>query len=148
MAKIEHHGDYKMRAMKAELSESGGGDPQVFVRLETSNGDHIDWYLGFKTEKAEKFAIKSLRSMGWRGSDLSRLAAEDLPNTVDVHIEPDTYNGVTRLKVKWVNGPDDAPMVKPLDQAKAMTFAERMKAKIVAMDAQAPAMSPTGKIPF
>jgi hypothetical protein len=150
MSKIENPGDYMVRASKCELTETRNGDPQVYVRLETSDGHHLDWYLGFKSDKAEQYAIKSLRSMGWRGDDFSRLSAEDLPNEVEARVEHDTYNGETKLKVKWVNGPNDGPRTKPLDSNKAMSFAERMKAKVAAVDAKlaAEGASRSDEIPF
>jgi hypothetical protein len=149
--KISKAGDYKVRATKCELSDSGEGkEPQVYVRLETLDGNyHIDWYLGFKTEKAEKFSFKSLRLMGWRGADLSTLSALDVPNEVEIHVEEEVYNGTARLKAKWINdGGGGAAGGRPLDQSKAQTFAERMKAKLEKFDAENPQASAGDDIPF
>lgn len=150
-------GDYPMRASEAELTETPDGKPQVYIRLQTVEAPQrsISWYLGFGSEKAEEFTMKSLRSLGFVGNDLTKLSAEMLPNTVEAHLENDTFKSKksgedkTELRVKWVNGPNDGPRTKPLAPEKAMSFAERMKAKFEKFDAKnPPATTGAGKIPF
>lgn len=151
-------GDYMMRACEAALTETPDGKPQLYIRLQTVEAPQrsISWYIGFGSDKAEEFAMKSLRSLGFVGDDVSKVNADLLPNAVEAHLENESFTSKktgeqkTELRVKWVNGPNDGPRTKPLDATKAATFAERMKAKFAKFDAANPsaAASAATKAPF
>jgi hypothetical protein len=68
-----------------------------------------DLYLtGTSEEKAaqnQERTIKTLREIGWSENDLGDFTSIKSAR-VCLTIEPETYNGNTRDKVKWINHPD------------------------------------------
>jgi hypothetical protein len=140
MAAIDKAGDYRVRVTEAELTENQSGQPQVFVRLETTDGTgrSIGWWMGLDTEKAQKYTMASLRGLGFEGYDLSTISVETLTEEVTARVIEDNYNGKTRLKVQYVDGPKSPPResgVKPMDVSKKQLLAEKMKAKLAALEA-------------
>lgn len=106
----------------ASFAPSSKGNQQIAVPMEVVDGEYagetITWIATFH-DTADKNGVtgtervlESLVFMGWQTdelSDLVEISDEDakrmLPNDVEIVCEPDTYDGKTNLKVKWVNKP-------------------------------------------
>jgi hypothetical protein len=136
-------GKHPARAVAGALGMTGKNTEQVgveFVFTDGPNiGKHITWY-GYFSEKTLDRTIESLRYAGWKGtdfSDLSDLSAEDTPVVQLVLENEDTEEG-PRVKVRWVNrGSSGGVAIKDkMDEGSAKSFAERMKAHVLAYDAQ------------
>lgn len=135
----------------AQFEESGNNNMQIAVPFEIidEGGEHhgavITWFATMhdKADKTGKTGrdrvLESLITMGWAGDDLSELveigddAARSLmPEMVELVVAPDTYDGTTRLKVKWVNraGAGRAGFKKPLGKGDLKAFSAQMKSTI------------------
>ena len=117
----------------AALGETKDGKEQVGVSFDLPDvGRSITWY-GYFTEKTARRTIESLRYCGWKGDDLSDLSSIGTDPSVEVQlvIEHDTYEGVTRAKVTWVNAPGGVAIQKPLDDGKKVALAQRMKGLVL-----------------
>lgn len=139
-------GRHAARAIDVGLATADTGSEQIAVLFEVTEGEcqgeQITWY-GYFTEKTTKRTIESLRHCGWQGNDLAALTAEDMPNEVTLVCEDDTYNGETRVKVKWVNRLGSGLAVKArMDSSAAASFAARMKGACMAIKPSAPAAAP------
>lgn len=136
-------GTYPGKATCWGLSETKNGDPQMQVEFQLADADGnphtLNWFGSFANEKAEQITIKALRTMGWTGDDLVHIDA--LPNDVQLVVVNEEYpegSGVWSTKIRWVNAAGG--ITRPLDEGKAASFAERMKARIAAFDAKNPAL--------
>jgi hypothetical protein len=72
-------------------------------------------------------AIENLRDVfGWNG-DLDAIPTF-VGKNCQVTIEPDTYNGVTRMKVKWLNHADDSGGggIEAVDSERLAAFKARL----------------------
>lgn len=129
-------GKYKARPTAWGLSESKNGNEQFAIGFEIVEGSEvgstITWYGGFSNDEATEITIKGIKACGWTGSDLSNV---DLPGTeVELVIRHETYNGQTRAKVKFINGPGQG--IKQMDPNRAKSFALKMQQRIKAFDAK------------
>jgi len=135
-------GKYTARATDVALGMTETGKEQIAVSFEVVDGDQageeITWY-GYFTEKTAERTIESLRHMGWQGNDLAAIAVDQLPNEVSIVVDADEYNGVTRMKVQWVNraGAGLALRTRMAPDA-ASSFAARMKGLCMSVKADAP----------
>lgn len=138
-------GEYRARAAEARLGFTGTGKEQVAVRFELLDfpGQSITSYHFFSSDKAIEISMKGLRAAGFRGSDLSDLSSlsGETPEVILV-VEHETYNGKTSAKVKFINAAGGLAMKDALDPAAAKSFAQRMKAKILAFDSSTSAPKP------
>ena len=99
-------GNYRARAVEADLAHAKTGSEQVAVAFEIverdNQGAQVTWY-GYFTEKTRERTLRSLRYCGWDGASLADLSSV---GTAEVEIviehEPD-QNGVLRERVRWVN---------------------------------------------
>jgi len=141
---------YRARAAgPASFAPSNNGNMQIAVPMTVTQGDHagetITWISTFhdtvdkKGMNGEDRIIESLQFMGWKGDDLAELAdvtdeqAQALmPEEVDIVCDVDTYEGNTRLKVKWVNraGGGRFAFKEPLSGNNLKQFAAQMRGKI------------------
>lgn len=138
----ELNGRYKAKAKEWGLGETNSGNIQVGVLFELTEpgaeGQRIAWYGGF-TEKGAPITFRALRTMGWVGSDVTELdapAAALNTNEVELVIEPETYEGKTTTKVKWVNeiGAGGVALKNRLSPEKKASFAADMKGRLLAFD--------------
>lgn len=145
-------GKYAARPVEWQLSKTSAGAPQVEVKFEITQacahtGLEISWF-GFFTDKTKKGTVQSLQFMG---SDLdfanfNKTSPADVE--VSLKIEHDTYEGVTRAKVRFVNDPNRGGLVSaPMDDMEALMFAKRMQAEIAALGNGKPAQK-QDDIPF
>jgi hypothetical protein len=115
--------------------------PCEIVDHPTLAGERVYW-RGYFSDATVDRTIESLQNMGWQGDDLSELEDLDaagaerfLPDTFAIVCEPEEFEGVWRLKVKWVN--KSGPMRKdPIKGNDLKAFAAQMKSKVRAVRAQ------------
>jgi hypothetical protein len=150
---------YRARARKAEFGEAKNGSEQVGIDFEVTQGEHkgehLAYYGSFNGDTATEITIKALRTSGWKGDDvgdLSSLSRPDAPE-VDLVCEPDTWEGKTHLKVKWVNAAGGLALKKPLDQAKRAALSARLRGVVAAVDQElqqsgGAAKAAAGDVPF
>jgi hypothetical protein len=128
-------GTYRGRAVNWGLSTTSTGKEQVAVEFEFPDAagvvQRLTWF-GFFTEKTWERTIQSLRHCGWKGVDLDDLGGLDA-SEVDLVVEHDTYNGVTRAKINWVNEAGALPFVQPMEATAARSFAARMRGKVASV---------------
>ena len=130
-----------------QMSMSGKGTEGVDIAFDIQDPKDgemtgIVW-TGWLSEKAAARTLQSLRMCGWKGTDLSDLSGVDA-NLVTLIIEDETYNGVTRPRIKWIN-----PGPVGVDQKKAM--ADKFKKLIETMDIEpkeAPSTANDPDLPF
>lgn len=102
-------------ARASSFGTAKSGNRQIAVEFEIIDGEHagerITW-MGTFSDNSTEITIKALDAMGFRGDDISDLenlddvgAAQLLGDQVSIVCEPDTYDGDTNLKVRWVNKP-------------------------------------------
>jgi hypothetical protein len=125
--------------------------PCEIVEHPTLSGERLYW-RGYFSDATVDRTIESIQNMGWQGDDLSELEDLDaagaerlLPDVFSIVCEPEEYEGVWRLKVKWVN--KSGPMRKdPIKGNDLKAFAAQMKSKVRAVRAQggAPRQSSAG----
>lgn len=133
---------YIVRAVAVAFGVSSKGNYQIAVTGEVADGelmgDVITW-IGHFTERTQERTIESLQHFGWKGDDLSELENLDeeacarlLPDHVEYVCEPDTYEGETTLKVKWVNRPGAGRFAfkDKLEGSQLKAFAAQMKGAI------------------
>jgi hypothetical protein len=134
----------------AQFEESGNGNMQIAIPFEVVDdeqyaGEVITWFATMhetpdkKGKTGKDRVIESLIYMGFQSDDLTALmeiSADEaralMPDTVEIVCEPDTYDGVERLKVRWVNRPGSgrASFKKPLSKDVMRSFAAQMKSSL------------------
>lgn len=134
-----NEGTHRAVVIEAVLGMTSTGKEQVAVSLERvedgqPTGDRIAWYGTF-TDAAMPFTVKSLRTMGWKGDDLSDLSSV-IGGEVDIVCAHEEYNGQSKLKVKFINAPGSggALVKEQLAPDAAKAFAKRMMGQIRAAD--------------
>jgi hypothetical protein len=133
----------------ATFAPSSKGNQQIALPVEVTQGEYAGstttWIATFHDTPdkngvtgAERI-IESLQLMGWQGDDLTELVDVTdeqikalLPDEVQIVCEPDTYDGKTNLKVKWVNkvGAGRFAFKEPTGKADLKSFAAQMKSSI------------------
>lgn len=145
---------YNARACSgASFAPSSNGNQQIAINMEIVDGEYagesIAWIATFHDTPDKNGVtgsernIQSLQYMGWQGDDLAELvditdeqARALLPEIVSIVCEPDTYEGKTRLKVKWVNKPGGRFAFKePVSKNDLRSFAAQMKSTVKAVRA-------------
>lgn len=127
----------------------GGGSPQLAIYFEDDVGESITWYSSLGVTKDGSFsqagcdyAMKQLRAMGWDAEKneygFERLAPEDVTQSpiFDVECEivvvAETFEGKSRIKVKFINDPNDprrgGGLGERMEASAAQTFSERVRA--------------------
>lgn len=131
-------GEYRAKAVKAQLGKSTKGNEQIGVEFELLDfsPQHIGWYGSF-TEAAFEITMKGLTAAGFKGSDLSDTSwLEGAPEVILV-VAHEEWEGKVRAKVKFINGLGGVNMKDALDGNAAKSFAERMKGKVLAFQSSA-----------
>lgn len=115
-------GKYEAKIVGAGVLPDKNNQPQPFMKFETSEGP-ITWYGSLKSQTSQEIAVKAAVAAGFTGNDWDDFA-QGLVHFKEtkfvITVAEETYNGKTRLKVKWVN---------PIGEAKAMSAVE-VKSKI------------------
>jgi len=138
-------GTHKARAKEWALGHASSGKEQVAILFEITQGEHagksITWF-GYFTDATCDRTLDSLRYCGWEGDNLAALDGLGA-NEVEIVIEPDTYEGKTRDRVKWVNRPARLALREQMSPAAAANFAANMRARAIAhKQAHGPARAP------
>lgn len=95
------------------LGENKSGMPNVWINFDVkdTNGDTYGytWFGSLKEGRAREITIDALLACGLTGNNLENLksgiegGALDQTQGVELHLEEETWDGKTRLKVKWIN---------------------------------------------
>ncbi len=152
MSDLIAQGKYQGRAKEWKLGETSTGKEQVAVEFEFRAGEQVHnllWF-GFFTDAALETTLKALRACGWKGTDVLELdtpQADLSANEVTLVVEHEVYEGVTRARIRWVNGSSGVGVVNALPAEKRANFAQRMKASILAAEQGKPKASPPTPAP-
>ena len=117
-------GTYTAKAANAVLTESKNGTPCVQVEFQADEGT-ITWW-GYLTEKTVERTLEALRYCGWSNDDLSDMKGIG-SRAVQIVVANETYEGVTRAKVQWVNDPNKLSFESRMDETAQKAFAKKMK---------------------
>lgn len=136
-------GTWACRGVSYALGYTSQDGEQVGVEIELQpdqhedvDGRHITWYGQF-SEKAEPFTLKTLRTLGWQGDDLSNLdGIVDGPVCEAVIQHEEGLDGVLRHRVRFINavGAGGVAMKSRMTEEQAKAFAERMRGRVLAMN--------------
>ena len=91
----------------AQWGYSGEGDgrkKQVVIYFQITDGPQagvkLPWF-GFMGKASYERTLQALRYAGWKGNDLAKLG--DLDQLVEIVVAAETWEGVKRSKIQWVN---------------------------------------------
>lgn len=134
------------RAKQWDLDTTETGKDRIRVMLALGGeyaGRHLTWD-GYFTDATFERTVESLRHMGWEGMDLGAIADLDkneveLVIGVEEYTNPTTGETKTYNRVNWVNRSASLYLKRPMDAASKASFAQRMKGKLLAMQAGQPA---------
>ena len=141
-------GTHRARARAGVLTETQGDSHRehIYIKfgLVSDMNDVVEWqgYFGDNKDKGGKTlterTIDVLRVCGWEGDDIRDLRGIE-KNEVEIVVLEDTYQGNSRLKVRYVQpiGTAAAFMPKPLESRYADQLAERIKRKITGGESSA-----------
>lgn len=124
------------------IDDSEGKTPAVSVQFENATGDTITAYL-FLSEKAWEYTQEKLATLGWeaakQGGRFEQFNDDPSPivgHDAEIVIEPETFEGKTRNKVKYIN--PIGGRLERMEPAAAMSFAARLRARLGVGGASAP----------
>lgn len=128
-------GYYPMRVVEADLGYTSKQRPQVALLLEIKAGAHAGeaytWY-GHFTDAARMRTIQSLRTLGWKGDDISELGTLIGGEAqCSIQIEPD-LDGVDRARVGFI-GRGNLAMKERMSDEQKKAFAASLKGLILSM---------------
>lgn len=115
---------------KLHFNAAGTGTQQiagVFMILSGDRkGQSYPWY-GPMTDAAWKRTLESVRACGWQGTDI--LNPGPLDQEVEVSLEEEEYQGVTRIRIAFVNRPGGGGMQlkNPLAGGDLQAFANKVR---------------------
>ena len=131
---INSAGRYRAKATEVDLRVSKNGNDMVIANFYIEDERcSLPWSHTFGSTKAANEAIRSLRAMGWRGTDITDLSGAT-DNEVELKVEMETWEGKKRAKVKYVDVPGKGIRGEPMDAARKASFAERLKGQIAMLD--------------
>lgn len=142
----------------AKYSSLGKGEKGEYIKLDFEVVEPVDyqcemvsWYGSFSFSRGKdgktpfERTLETLRICGWKGNDLSDLSGMG-DNSVSINVDLNEYNGKMYPAVKWVNKPGETANKNALSVEQSMSFAERMKAKIIAIEAGKPPIRETSSL--
>ncbi len=139
MSDLYPEGNHLAKCKEWALTETKAGDPQVFLKFEDVDGREPPPYFGGFGERSLPHTLKALRACGWTGTDITEIEHAQCgldSNQVSLKVEHEEYEGKTRAKTRFVNVPGAA--LKALDPAKKASFAQSLKANILALEMNQP----------
>lgn len=104
-----HEGKFVAIPIDLQFGKAKTGSHQVGVQFRVIRGvcedERITWYGSFANQKAQEITFKGLQAMGWNPSTGLETAVDVLmePTPVEIAVITDDYNGVSKLKVMFVN---------------------------------------------
>lgn len=134
-------GRHRATCFGYELSYSSvKGTPQIALGFRMSPGDaderRVITHFRFFTDAALEYAVKDLRTLGWKGDDLGSIDEAELANEVELVVEHEVgQDGKTRAKVVFVNaiGGGMLRSETPMDEKQRKDFGREMAAKVRAL---------------
>jgi len=112
------------------ISQTGTGNPQVCLKIESQRDGRTIWAYLPLTEKAVEYTVIKLRNAGFAGGSFADL--EDgtalRGNVIEYKVEHETYNGQTRAKVGWIADPNGGMSRSPAAAANARRFDAALRA--------------------
>jgi hypothetical protein len=106
-------GTYDAKVVDYGVIETKAGKPGVTVKFEFTDQDgttqRLSWWGYFASEKNSQITCDTLALLGWSTNDPSDLAQGagsgvlDEKREVSIVVAPETWEGVTRMKVKYIN---------------------------------------------
>lgn len=139
-------GDYAAKATSAVLAQMRGGTEYIELKLTITQPGECQGRVIVKecwlTDKAWEYAIKDLRTCGWKGTDVRDIkVTEDVSITVEHEVETDRDGKVKtgpdntprkRARVRWIN----SLRSKPVSAEKATNLVDKFKARFEEWDAK------------
>lgn len=132
----EISGTFTATVVSADFYYTKNGNEAVAIGLQIDNdnpevaGEVVSW-RGFFTEKALKQTIKSLRTIGWEGNDLSTID-KTIGHRVSVVVEMEEFEGKQYPRVQWINPLGGMSINNAMGASEKKAFAARMKGAIMA----------------
>lgn len=166
---IDRPGTFRGKPLDWGVSESKNGFPQFVVKLsaleyyDEEAGEYIPWaeyeqevtayQILYSKDKAGQWvellnAKQIKKAFGWDGKDFESLAnGKFAETTVLFRVESSEYNGVTTLKVSWIDTPDASPTktLPKYDTEKLKGLTAKMGGVLSAAAVVVPAKAPVGK---
>lgn len=129
-------GYYPMRVLEADLGYTSKDRPQVALLLEIKEGEHAGesytWY-GYFTDATRKRTIQALRTLGWKGDDISELSTViGGESECSIQIEPD-LEGQDRARVGFIGRGGGLAMKERMSDEQKKAFAASLKGLILSM---------------
>jgi hypothetical protein len=124
-------GDWKIRYIKHKFGVTKSGSEQIGVLVQIAEGPgtgrQVPWY-GSWSEAALPMTVEALQALGWEGKSLGTLS-EDLKPGAEAMGNfgyEDDLEGVSRLRLKFINKMRDIRFAAELDGPKRVEFAKRI----------------------
>jgi len=139
-------GTWRCKGVTGALGYTSQDGEQVGIDImlmpdqhEDVDGRHLTWYGQF-SEKAAQFTIKTLRTLGWVGDDLSDLTGIDTNECDAVIAHEQDLQGEWRARIRFINplGSGGVAMKSKMSSEQAKAFAERMRGQVLALGKAAP----------
>lgn len=122
-------GVYSAKVTDYGVGKTKSGLPMAMIRFEyedqMNETQAINWYGTFKEGKAAEITSEALAVCGMSTNNPAELVKGqgsgvlDEDKIVSITLKNDTYNGVTKLKVAYVNPPGGGGFRDTLDQGEA-----------------------------
>ena len=121
-------GTHSVKIKTYGVAPSKSGAVNVVLQFEDEAGQTISSYKSF-SEKAIKYTFSDLETCGLtkeNATKIEMMAAGiesgilDHEKELSIVVENDTYEGVTRAKVKWINEPGGLQNVVSVAEAKVL----------------------------
>lgn len=157
-------GTYEAKIQDYSVGETKKGDPMAMIRFQIFDAEgvahSITWYGTFSSPKAQEITCEALAVCGWttkNPADLAKGAGSgvlDEKRTVSLTIAPDTYNGKTRMKVKYINPPGGGGFRNKMEHKDAVKLFNGLNLAGIAAEVQkkhksaAPTVDTEEPIPF
>lgn len=125
--------------VKVQFGEAETGTKQCAVNFEIIGdsphaGQTIVWF-GYLTQDTVKRTLESLRYIGFKGDDISKINDQPLDQLVSLDIGESEYKGKVSLKVNWVNrhsGGKGFELKKPIAKNDMAKFAATLRSHLKA----------------
>jgi hypothetical protein len=126
--------------VKVQFGEAKTGTKQCAVNLEIIGegpfvGQTIMW-VGYLTADTVKRTLESLRYMGFKGDDISKINEQPLDQLVSIDVGESEYEGKVSLKVNWVNrygAGQGFELKKPIEKSAMAKFAATLRSHLKAV---------------
>jgi hypothetical protein len=102
MPNITEPGRYPATIKNAEIGQTNSGTPYASLYCETEDGKHITAFL-YLSEKAFDNSLDALKKLGF-DCDFENIAQLN-GAACSLTCENETFNGETRMKVRYINPP-------------------------------------------